>query len=175
VRIERTVRASPTKLGEALVMCLVLQTPSSPNAFIPTPFLAGMMVRPVGETGRWRLRFMEDGRCRSRHRPVPVALPADKARGAPFFPPGAWCPGGGGPGADGSGHNPPDHPSLASLARFEGAQRRHPGQDRGMGRLHRIGGMGDRACRAYARQASVQGITGHFHGVPIPYIAALHP
>jgi hypothetical protein len=79
---DRPAQAEPSSLND------MIMPSSSPNAFIPTPFLAGMMISPVGETGRWRLRFMEDGRCRSRHRPVPVAQPADKARGAPFFPPG---------------------------------------------------------------------------------------
>ena len=57
---------------------------------------------------------------------------------------------------DGGGQYPLDHPSLASLARFEGARAAIlAGQ--GMGRLHRIGGMGDGACRAYARQAASKG------------------
>ena len=139
--------------------------------FVPTP-VPGWVDE---ETGRWRLRgsreskIMEDaGRTvgASRHRPVPAALPADKARKATSF--SAFCR----RRRAGSGWHGPSEPDQPARRRGSALQ---SWPDSGISRLHRIGGTwGRRRCRAQARQAPSRN-PGHFHGVPIPSVPLVTP
>src|ERR1700733_12811248 len=90
-RIKRTAKASPSCVGEAFAVCLDFQTPQIPKRLY-SHAISGWDDDETGRRDRAMVAAVHgNGRCRSCHRPVPVARPADKACGAPFFPLQASC------------------------------------------------------------------------------------
>jgi hypothetical protein len=150
-----------------------MTSPLFPNAFVPTPFQAGLMTSQAAlvrgdramAAAEQPVERMEDGGrwCLvSRHRPVPVGLDADKACEASLFFPlpmgrrrPAWR-GWHGPSVSGQ----PARLKGTSAAVLAGQWHRPSSPHRR--------DIGTKALTGLRPSGPVQGITGHFHGVPIP-------